>query len=53
VVSEATRAEHLLLGAQCLHVHDVAGAAGDCHRHVGQHPAPVVQRIEAAAGQHP
>jgi len=47
------RPEHLTLSAQRLHIHDVPAAAGDRDRHIGKHPAPVVQRVEPAAGQHP
>jgi hypothetical protein len=46
------RAEHLTLGAQRLHIHDVAGPAGDRRSHVRQHPAPIMDRVETAAGQH-
>jgi hypothetical protein len=40
------------LGSQRLHVNDVAGAAAERGGHVGQYPAPVMDRVEALPGEY-
>ena len=47
------RPEDLALVAQHVDVRDRLPAAGDQHRHIDQHPAPVVHRGEPAPGHRP
>src|SRR6266581_2227282 len=47
------RPEHHGLGPQRLDVVQVDASGGDRAGHVGQHPAPVVHRVEAGLGQYP